>query len=59
MYNISNLPDYLKEPLTILSKRYGFSISEQGRTVSFVSISDPFIDITAEEDTVKIMSNHV
>ena len=59
MYNISNLPDYLKEPLTILSKRYGFSISEQGRTVSFVSISDPFIDITAEEDTVTIMSNHL
>ncbi|CVI69052.1 Glycosyl hydrolase family 20, catalytic domain [Clostridiales bacterium CHKCI001] len=59
MYNISNLPNHLKEPLTILSHRYGFSISEKGRNLSFTSTDKPYIDITADEENIIIVSNHL
>lgn len=59
MYNISNLPAHLKEPLAILSNRYGFSISEKGRKLSFTSTDKPCLDITADEENVDIVSNHL
>lgn len=59
MYNISNLPESLKNPLLILSKRYNFTIGEQGRKLFFISSDVPSIEIKADEEQVTIISNHL
>lgn len=59
MYNIADLPERFWQPLTILSKRYHFSIEENGRRLFFICSDTPSIDIKSDSKTVSISSNHL